>query len=205
MRALFVFAGVSLFACTTTTTSSSPSSSTNPTTSTLDDGACQSRCAAKAESCGGAPDGYCTSVCSNGLTDEQMTCLEGKACSALASGDLEALCPRSSSSTSSSGGSSSGGSSSGGSSSGSTSQKSVGDACTCEKYGSDTDVYRTCIGNATACFDIGLACLAVAGTGKGVCVVTCPKANLGEKCASGGTCTESGKKALNGDDWTICE
>lgn len=201
--------GLLLLACTTTTTSSSPSSTsaTNPAATTLDASACQQRCLSKAESCGGVPtsnenpggtEGYCEEVCSSGLTEAQMTCLEGKACSALMSGSLASLCPASSSTSSSS--------SSSGSSSGTTptTAKSVGDSCTCDKYGTDPGVYKTCTGNASACFDLDLSCLAEASTGKGQCVITCSASELGEKCPSGGTCTKSGKKAIDGGDWTIC-
>lgn len=202
--AAFAF-GLFLFGCTTTTTTtggspSSSSSSSGGGSSVLAGDACNTRCVAKAEQCGGVPatqenpngtEGFCADLCATDLTDEQMTCLEGKSCSELASGSLASLCPRSSSSSSSS------------SSSGGTDKKKKGDACTCEK-GTDETAYKTCTGNASACYDLDLDCLAKVSTGQGTCVVTCSSDDDGQKCPSGGTCQSSGKPSITGDPWYVC-
>lgn len=212
MRTLaFLSLGLLFSACTVTNTTPAPSGSpgsssssggSSGTTPTLTSAACNERCVAKANACGGVPEtaenpngtqGYCDSLCASALTEEQMTCLEGKSCTQLASSSPTVLCPPPSSSSSSS------------SSGGSTSPKSKGDACTCDKTGSETTTYKTCIGNTSACFDIKLACLAVTGTGQGTCVVTCSKDNDGEKCPSGGTCGSSGRKAIDGSFWYVCD
>ena len=138
----------------------------------------------------GGTEGYCQDVCAGSLTEEQMSCLEGKSCTQLAGASVTSLCPPPKSTTSSSSGSSG-------------SPKKKGDSCTCDPDGSEKGVYKACTGNASACFDIDLSCLAEAATGKGTCVVTCSEP--GKACPSGGTCGTSGRKGIDGEPWSICQ
>jgi hypothetical protein len=114
-------AGLVVLAACSSDSSSSPndnasSSGTSGTTPTVTVAACKSRCSAKLDGCG-APaaqsESRCTQLCGPGLSESQVTCLEGKGCEELkGSKSAEELCPTGSGSTS--GGTSSSGSTSGG-------------------------------------------------------------------------------------------
>jgi hypothetical protein len=103
-------------------------------------------------------------------------------------------------------GSSSSSSGSGSSSSGGSSPKRLGDACTCDAAAFEPGIYKTCLGNTSACFSLDLTCMAEAKTGRGTCIRgTCAKADVGKACSRGGTCRQSGYKAINGEFWYVCE
>jgi|GEM_PF-5215188 len=171
----------------------------------LDRASCEDRCVTKVNACGGVPvsaenprgtAGFCENVCGGGLTNEQMTCLEGKSCAQLAgASSLTSLCPGPSGSTS-------GGASGNGGNGGGGTAKSAGDACTCSTTAGEAGVYKMCTGNASACFDMDLSCLADITTGKGTCVVPC---GSGGTCPGGGSCRSSGRKAIDGTTWKVCD
>lgn len=90
---------------------------------------CKSRCEKKAAECGApAKDAEqgCSNTCNGGLTNTQLTCLEGKSCQELESKSVDALCPG--------GGTSSGGQSSSGTS-GQSSSGSGGNKFSCSLNG----------------------------------------------------------------------
>jgi hypothetical protein len=83
-------------ACSPSSSSSSPSSTTDPTNSvtTLPHAECESRCMAKAASCGGSDaTSLCTNMCQNGISEDQLACAERMPCETLAqSGGLPSDC-----------------------------------------------------------------------------------------------------------------
>lgn len=101
---------IACVACTTNVTNNNPGNGSDPVPAAD----CKTRCQAKATGCQ-APAAQatqaCGKVCDGSLTNDQLTCLEGKACSDLNVASLDSICPASGGSS----GNSSGGTPSGGS------------------------------------------------------------------------------------------
>jgi hypothetical protein len=118
LRALATFSfgvlAVMAAACTTNVTNN-PADSSGGGSSPVPTADCKSRCEAKASECGApaakAQEG-CVAVCDGSYTGDQLSCLEGKACSELQTTSLSGVCPPASGTTS--GGTTSGGTTSGG-------------------------------------------------------------------------------------------
>lgn len=169
---------VSVAACSSTGDSNSPSgtssgasgnSSGTSGSAPVTQADCSTRCQTKGTSCQAPSEQIsqaCAQICGGGATAEQMTCLEGKSCSALAAAEsIDELCPGSSSGSSGTSGTSGSSGSSGG---GGT--KELGQACACTGSGVTPGSEGLCSGTNVDCKS-GLSCLYRTGSnGKGVCV-----------------------------------
>ena len=115
---LAALAALAAFAAACSTNVTVPGSEPGAGSSPAPVADCTSRCESKATGCGAPSDQAskaCGSVCDGSFTNDQLSCLESKSCSALQTADLSNVCPRSSSNSGGSG--TSGGGTSGGSSS----------------------------------------------------------------------------------------
>jgi hypothetical protein len=195
-----------LIACSSTATPDTGSSSGNLSSSGSTSGGsstsggdavqnCVPRCNAIVSACGGGADqGYCTSLCSTS-TEAELKCMEQAGCNR-----AKITACMTTSGSSSTGGSGTSGSSSGGA------PKKVGEACTCDAVpGATTGIYKGCLGNNSACFSTSLYCIAESKSGNGTCRTTCASKDKGKACPTGGACSQSGYKALDGSFWFICE
>lgn len=134
-------------ACSSSASGSTTGSATSGSSSTGGMVDCATPCHAKAQQCGATEaqaTAACAQICGGSVTQDQLTCLEGKSCAELANAtSLDALCPSSSSTSSTS--------SSGASSSSGGAQGMLGDGCPCQ-------------GNAgTLCMNVGDTSGCVAG------------------------------------------
>lgn len=160
---------------------------------------CSSRCDALATRCGQDPSSACPQLCAD-ITEAKLSCIEAARCDARAVERCKEAPSGSSNSTS--GGASTG---SGSGTSSGKSAKSPGDACTCPVTGGS--FYKSCEGTSSACFKLGLTCVASAKDGKGTCAIMCDESDDGKQgsCPAGKTCASSGHEAYAGSFHFTCQ